>query len=212
MPRYCIIVSLLIFFVSSCSIPDLEEPDIFKEAENEGILLSSLQRKFMYGMFYLYVDKSGNPYTGWAKEWNQEELQTYLGYLKDGRKEGTWISRDENGTTRTKIGWTEDRMEGIFKIWHANGQIKVDGKTHDGEVDGEWREFYSTGQLACNSINNNGHLISIRVWNPDGTRCSLSQVTDGNGTFFSYLENGQPVHKRIFSEGVETSREIFNQR
>ena len=57
MPRYCIIVSLLIFFVSSCSIPDLEEPDIFKEAENEGILLSSLQRKFMYGMFYLYVYK-----------------------------------------------------------------------------------------------------------------------------------------------------------
>jgi len=210
MPCYCLVLSLIIFFVSSCTIHDIEEPNIFKDAENEAILLSSLDRKFMYGMFYLHVDENENPYTGWAKEWKQVELQTYIGYLKDGRKEGTWISVDENELTRTKIGWTEDRMEGVFKVWHANGQIKVDGKTHDGEVDGEWWEYYSTGQLACNSINHNGHLISIKVWNPDGTRCSRSRVTDGNGTFFRYLENGQPEHKRIFKEGVETSREIFN--
>jgi len=210
MPCYCLVLSLIIFFVSSCTIPDIEEPNIFKDAENEAILLSSLDRKFMYGMFYLHVDENENPYTGWAKEWKQVELQTYIGYLKDGRKEGTWISVDENELTRTKIGWTEDRMEGVFKVWHANGQIKVDGKTHDGEVDGEWWEYYSTGQLASNSINHNGHLISIKVWNPDGTRCSRSRVTDGNGTFFRYLENGQPEHKRIFKEGVETSREIFN--
>ena len=204
--------SLFIFLGSSCSIPDLENTEVLEEARKEAISLDSLERKFMYGMFPLYVDEDDQPHTGWVKEWKQEKKQTVLGYLLDGRKEGVWISWDANGTIRTKIGWTEDRMEGVFRVWHANGQLSVDGQTLDGEVDGKWRAFYSSGRLAANSINRTGHLLSMEVWKPEGSPCLLSNVSDGNGSFFRYLENGQPLHRRVFERGVEISREIFNQR
>lgn len=210
--RYQLFIGFLIFHVSSCSIPDIDDDGVLIEAKKEAIALSSLDRKFMYGMLPLFVDKNNHPHTGWVKEWSQDKEQNFLGYLLDGRKEGTWLSWDRNGTIRSKIGWTEDRMEGIFRLWHANEQVLVDGQTFDGEVTGRWQEFYSTGQLACDSMNRSGHLVSIKVWHPDGSPCLNSKVISGNGSFFRYLENGQPEHKRIFERGVETSREIFNQR
>ena len=96
--------------------------------------------------------------------------------------------------------------------WHTNGRIKVTGQTTDGEVDGEWTEYYDFGQMASRSINQIGHLVKISVWKPDGTNCTQSEVIDGNGTFTRYLEDGRIEHIRTFSNGVETSREILNQR
>ena len=79
-------------------------------------------------------------------------------------------------------------------------------------MNGEWREYYSTGKLACRSFNQIGHLVEIEIWRPDGFPCTDSRVVNGKGTFFRYLENGKIEHRRVFKEGVETSREIFDQR
>ena len=135
-----------------------------------------------------------------------------LGYLIDGRKEGLWISWNEQGNKLSEIFWADDRMEGPFKAWHPNGQVKVAGQTRDGEVDGPWTEYYASGQIAYQSVNRIGHLVEISVWRPDGTLCSDSRVRDGNGTFLRYFENGSVELKRAFVNGVETFRETFDQR
>lgn len=203
---------ILGLLLGSCSIPDLSDPDVFSEAKLEAIDLKSLQRKFMYGMFHLFIDSKENPFSGWVKTTNRNDQLTELGYLYKGRKEGLWISWDENGTKISEIYWTEDRMEGNFSLWHSNGLIKVLGQTRDGEVDGQWTEFYSHGKIACKSINHTGHLVKITVWKPDGRLCQESNVTKGNGSFWAYWDDGRIKEKRIFAGGVETSRKIFNQR
>ena len=207
-----IVILLNVLFLGSCSVvPDLSESDIFAKAENDAVNLKSLDRKFMYGMFDLWVDKEeGVPFTGWAKSTHMQDHLKELGYLKNGRKEGLWMSWDENGTKISEVYWTEDRVHGSFLGWHSNGKIKVIGQTKDGEVDGKWTEYYASGQLASRSLNQMGHLEKISVWHPDGSACEESMVIDGNGTFTRYLEDGRVEHVRSFANGVETSRKTFH--
>jgi len=192
-----------------CGVPDLAQSDVLTEATEEAIPLDSLERKLMYGMHQLFVDESDEPFTGWVYQENQAELEYSLGYLKKGRREGLWITWHPNKIKKSEIEWKEDRMEGKFHVWHPNGKTKVIGQTNDGEVDGEWTEYYSNSQKRSQSMNHHGHLVSIQVWKPDGTRCQASRVMDGNGSFTRYLDNGLPEHIRTFSFGVETSRQTF---
>ena len=110
------IVNLLnVLFLGSCSVvPDLSESGIFAMAANDAVNLKSLERKFMYGMFDLWVDKEEDPFTGWAKSTHMQDHLKELGYLKNGRKEGLWMSWDENGTKISEIYWNEDRMNGPY--------------------------------------------------------------------------------------------------
>lgn len=207
-----IVFFITVLYLASCSVPDLADSETFSVAIEEAVDLKALERKFMYGMFHLWVDETGKPFCGWAKSTSPQNRIKELGYLIDGRKEGLWISWDDNETRISEIHWTEDRMHGPFNIWHLNGEIKGIGQTTDGEVDGEWTEYYSSGQIACHSINRIGHLVEISVWKPDGSSCPQSVVIDGNGSFTRYLEDGRVEYVREFQNGVETTRTIFNQR
>ena len=43
-------------------MPDLTNPDIFADAIKSSIDLESLEKKFMFGMLYLYVEKGNEPF------------------------------------------------------------------------------------------------------------------------------------------------------
>jgi antitoxin component YwqK of YwqJK toxin-antitoxin module len=209
---YLLLFCLSLFWFSCSVIPDLSDPAVFTDANQSAVDLSTLERKFMYGMFYLYVDQEGEPFTGWVKSNHDAGTLKQLGFLQKGRKEGVWMDLYSASGKQSDIYWTEDRMEGPFTVWHQNGNLKVVGQTKDGEVDGSWAEYYPDGQLAYRSTNKMGHLVDIRVWKPDGSICQESNVVRGNGSFLRYFEDGSIEHKRVFENGVETSREIFNQR
>ncbi len=196
----------------SCSTPDLADPSVFSEAKNQAVDFKSLERKFMYEMFHLYVHTDDKPYTGWVKKCNDANQLIELGYLSKGRKDGLWISWDDEGGKISEIYWQDDRMDGPFSVWHPSGQSKVIGQTRDGEVDGKWTEYYTSGRMAYQSINRLGHLEEIKVWRPDGSLCQESGVIDGNGSFYRYFEDGSIELFRTFLKGVETSRKNFNQR
>jgi len=179
------------------------------DAKSSAIELQTLERKFMYGMFYLYVEDGDDPFTGWVKTSGLQGQLLEIGYLKDGLKEGRWMKWDENGSKLSEIDWHEDRMEGNFQVWHSNGQLELDGQTSDGEVDGEWKEYYPDGQLASRSINQIGHLVEIKVWKPNGSLCKESQVRRGNGVFHEYYIDGTLKRFRRFSKGVEIERRKY---
>ena len=200
---------LLSVFLSSCSVPDLTEPAVMADAKSSAIELHTLERKFMYGMFYLFVEDEDDPFTGWVKTSGLKGQLMEIGYLKDGRKEGRWMKWDENGSKFSEIDWHEDRMEGTFKIWHSSGKLKVDGQTSDGEVDGEWKVYYPDGQLASHSLNQVGHLVEIEVWKPDGSVCKESKVSGGKGAFYKYYADGTPEQFRRFSQGIKTEQREY---
>jgi antitoxin component YwqK of YwqJK toxin-antitoxin module len=204
-PRIFFYLTTLLFW-GGCSVPDLSNADVFEEAMENSIDLDSLNRKFMFGMLYLYVDGDDSPYSGWVKTKHSDNRINKLGYLKNGMKEGLWITWDINQSKHSEIHWTEDRMEGKLSFWHPNGQLKTIGLATDGEVDGNWTDYYSSGQIAAKSLHRLGHLVNLSAWKPDGSTCPQSGVKDGNGIFYEYREDGSKFRQRTFKNGIETTR------
>ena len=120
---------------------------LYLQMPTKSVVDLSTERKFMYGMFYLYVDDEGEPFTGWVKSNHDAGTLKQIGFLQKGRKEGVWMDWYAASGKQSDIHWTEDRMEGSFTVWHQNGKLKVVGQTKDGEVDGSWAEYYPDGQL-----------------------------------------------------------------
>ena len=86
------------------------------------------------------------------------------------------------------------------------------GQTIDGEVDGEWKEFYENGSLEAQSENQIGTLVNMRVFLFNGEKCTRSQVVDGRGTFIDYDINGSALRSRTFESGIEIDSHWFNQQ
>lgn len=202
------LILLALFFVS-CGVPDLSDPKILESAREEAIPLNTLDRKLMYGMIQLYVDQEDEPFSGWVRQINDKEKNyECLGYLRKGQKNGIWLEWYENGTLRSKIYWQQDRYEGEFKIWHPNGRIKVIGQTTDGEVDGKWKSFYSSGLPSSETLSKVGLAVSGKVWTPDGKVCRQTNLKDGTGILCEYNEDGSILKVRQFIEGIGTELEI----
>ena len=200
-----LIIAFLSAFFTCCSVPDINDPEVLSEAKTKAIPLHSLNRKLMYGMIKLFVDDGDDPFNGWAKQESPAGKIKKLGYLKDGQKEGTWLSWHSNGQLESKISWHKDQYVGHFQVWHPNGQVKALGQTKDGEVDGKWLNFYQSGTVASESISKLGLAVSSKTWTPDGQPCKKTDLVDGNGTLYQYEENGS-VHKIIFfQKGIGTT-------
>lgn len=198
-------VSQLFFFLIffGCTDPDLWNEDTLEEAKLEAIEISELEKEFMYGMVWLLVDDDNDTFTGWVKESYPSQSLKRIGYLKQGQKQGLWLSWYENGNIASKIEWEKDGLSGLYKHWYKNGAIHAFGHTTDGEMDGEWLEYYSNSQLQAHSLNQMGKCVWKKIWIKNGEICADSKLENGNGFFYEYYENGDPPKKRIFQDGVE---------
>ena len=197
---------LPLFFIiniTSCSLPNLNDPETLKEAKQKAVSLSTINKEFKYGMVWLYVDEDNESYTGWVKETHSNHSIKKLGYLKDGKKEGLWMDWYENGLQESKIMWHQDRLSGDYLQWFINENPHVIGQTLDGEMDGEWKEYYSNGNLQAHSFNDLGKCISKKIWRINGKLCTESNVENGNGHYIEYKENGEVPLTRTYKNGVE---------
>ena len=189
--------------MKGCSVPDLVDRETYETAMREAIPLGKLSHKRMYGMIMLYVDSNDKPFTGWVRDdWDSVRIKE-LGYLEDGQKQGTWLKWHKQGEKASESQWQNNLLEGSFQTWHPNGKLHETGQTKDGEVDGEWKSHYPDGQLAEIKLNQNGHLVQIKVWCPNGNPCRDSLVSEGSEGYNVYDENGSLKERRIFRNGVE---------
>ena len=202
------LVLLVLLLLASCSIPDLNDENVLIDAKNEAIELSSLTKEFMYGMMWLYVDDENETFTGWVKETHANENIKLLGYLKKGQKQGLWISWHENGKIHNKSGWHYDYYQGVYETWYPNGQQRVSGQTFDGEMNGEWNQYYFNGNRHFHSMHDLGKIVAKKVWKVDGQLCPESNVANGNGSFIEYDENGTRIDKHIYQNGVRVKESV----
>ena len=131
-----------------------------------------------------------------------------LGYLKNGHKQGLWISWHKNGRINTKSGWNRDYYQGVFECWHPNGKKFVIGQTYDGEMNGEWKAFYNDGNKYYLSFHDLGKVISKKVWKKDGKLCEETNVVDGNGIVVEYDEKGNQVKRITYENGKRVKESV----
>ena len=188
--------------LAGCQKPDLDDPEVFDEIESGAIDPSTLEAKRVRGLLVLCIPDTEKPYSGWVKEnYDNGQLKS-LGYLNDGAKDGLWTSWHENGEKQLKIRYKKDVLHGKTSSWHPNGQKKSAGNIRDGEMDGPWEEWYENGWKSKAQNCDFGKLISATVWKPDGEKCPVTNVVNGNGELIDYNDDGTIDKRYTFKDGV----------
>ena len=84
----------------------------------------------------------------------------------------------------------------------------MSGQTFDGEMNGEWNQYYLNGNRHVDSMHDLGKIVAKKVWKVDGQLCPESNVENGNGSFIEYDENGTRIDKHIYQHGVRVKESV----
>ena len=181
---------------------DLDDPETLAKVIGEAIDERELMKDWKEGKA-LYGQK---PYTGWAK-----------GMYRNVRKVQNVQSYDTNSTLPDAA--SEDVAEPMlekltqFKAgkvcleawWYEKGQKSLVVNVKEGERDGLTIGWYENGQKGGESIFKDGKLISAVAWKPNGEKCSVTNVKDGNGVAVMYNEDGTEGGRAILKDGEMVS-------
>ena len=86
-------------------------------------------------------------------------LQSEGNHDQKGRMDGTWTRYWPNGNARTR--WTMDggRQHGPVATFYESGAKKSEGQRKDGQPDGEWRWFDTTGTVTETCRYDSGRVV-----------------------------------------------------
>ena len=96
------------------------------------------------------------------------------GSVKNGEKDGAWISYYRNGQLRNKINWKNGKRDGAWVVYHENSQLRTKGNYKNGKYEGAKVDYYENGQLSSKGNHKNGK---------------------SEGAWVYYYENGQLAQK-----------------
>jgi antitoxin component YwqK of YwqJK toxin-antitoxin module len=167
------------------------------------------------------------------------DAQEVLNQTDDqGKKQGTWVKKFENGQERYRGEFKEDKPVGTFfyyyddgakssevsyigedgttstaKFFHRNGTIMGEGKYLNQQKDGEWK--YYDDQSMLSSIDNyeNGKLNGMnKVFFLNGNVAVEIPFVDGlkNGDFVEFFSDGTIKMKGTYQDNTYTGKYFQN--
>lgn len=98
-----------------------------------------------------------------------------LGQVNDGN--GTIVHTRANGSPFrefTLVGGAKVRV----RQWFNNGQLWIDQRYRDGDLDGEIREYYPNGTLRSSAVYLRGKSVSVQYFDTRGTPASAPDASD----------------------------------
>ena len=102
------------------------------------------------------------------------------GYLKDGRREGVWVTYYYSGALMFKGNYQNGKREGFYVDYYSTGEIREKGNYENGEREGSWVGYFKNGQLSYKGNHKNGKKEGIWfTYNDDGALRSKDNFKDG---------------------------------
>ena len=150
-------------------------------------------------LFFKPGGESG--YSGWAKATHANGQVSHLVHYKDGKPHGRFGAWHENGKLGAEAYYKDGKLHGLFIQWHENGQMKIETPYRDGIKHGRFNGWYEAGQQAMRAHWEDDVLISATAWKPDGTKCPISNVSQGTGSMASYQEGGRLGTEANYKDG-----------
>ena len=109
----------------------------------------------------------------------------------------------ENGRKYTEVNYKDGKEEGLFTVWHENGQKKFEENFKNGELEGLSTAWYENGTKHSRKTYKNGKLMSAVVWKPNGEKCPVTNIEDGDGIVVWYNENGTEKRRDNYRDGIQ---------
>jgi antitoxin component YwqK of YwqJK toxin-antitoxin module len=88
------------------------------------------------------------------------------------------------------LGNQKTPYTGWMKNMYGKGQIYALTQLKDGNANGLNRTWYSNGQKSSEITWKDGKKMSAVVWKPNGERCPVTNLKDGNGVVLTYGVDG----------------------
>ena len=114
-------------------------------------------------------------------EADNSQLIRGLSFYPDGRK-----SREENYIRGFPNEWI---------TWYPNGQKRIIIKNYIPN-EGQIKDVFDKRL-------NSREVISVESWKPNGDKCPITNVKDGNGIVVEYNDNGEELNRKIYKDGRE---------
>ena len=176
--RILLLSILPILLFVGCGSPDLDDPETRDEISAQAVDEYELQEKRdERGKILSYVAKTQTLYTGWAKVEHINGHLASLVHYKDGELYGPSVFWLENGQKVMEWNFNHVKGDGYSYHWYENGQKRREENYKDGKI------------------------ISAVAWKPNGEKCSITNVVDGNGVVVVYNDDGTEDIRYTYKNG-----------
>ncbi len=128
-----------------------------------------------------YAPNQETPYSGWTKA------------IRD------------NGTIYGLIQFKDGKGDGPETRWYNNRQKFYERNCKDGKVDGLETAWYPNGQKMCEKTYKDGKMMTVVRWKPNGEKCPVTNVVDGNGVVVIYDDDGTEGYRQTYKDGRPVS-------
>ena len=97
---------------------------------------------------YVYIGKlrNGKKEGEWVSYFHSNGKKKYEWNYKDGERDGLWTSWYENGQ-KYERNLNDGKRDGLTTEWYSNGTKKYEGKYKDGKEVGKWTYYYGDGTI-----------------------------------------------------------------
>ena len=138
---------------------------------------------------------------GLFTEWYESGHRKFVENYKEGHLDGFSTDWYESGQKQGERNYKDGKKDGLWTEWYENGKKKGEVNYKAGKRDGKATRWYENGQIASEENWKQGIQRDAICWKPDGARCSVSNLKDGNGVLVSYYPNGRKRDEANFKEG-----------
>jgi hypothetical protein len=97
-------------------------------------------------------------------------------------------------------GWAKD-MD-----LHYNGQINMLTQFKDGKKDGMSMSWFKNGQKWREQTYKDGKLWTAVKWKPNGEKCPVTNIVNGNGVMVWYNDDGTEDRRTTYKDGELSQR------
>ncbi len=186
---------------------DLDDNETLERILREATDLDSLRTFTVGGRLFYYSPNEEKPNTGllhsgWGKEMYGNGKVCRLSQFVDGNVNGICAEWYYNGRKEVQSIIKEGKKDGLHATWYQNGRKRLEANYRKGKKDGLSTEWYKNGQTKSEENFTNDKLTTSVVWKPNGEKCPITSVSNGNGVKVdAYYEDGKEVIRSTYKDG-----------
>ena len=138
---------------------------------------------------------------GLQMKWYENGQKSYEYTRKDGNAIGLGITWHQNGQKRYEVNYKNGKRDGLEKGWYSDGKKSSERTFKDGNAIGLGIRWYENGQKLYEKTNKDGKPLTIVVWKPNGDKCPVTNLKNGNGVWVLYKEDGTERSRHTYKDG-----------
>jgi antitoxin component YwqK of YwqJK toxin-antitoxin module len=140
--------------------------------------------------------------------WYESGKIKRIGNYKDGKIDGVLTRwREDNGQKEYEANYKDGKLDGLETEWWGKGKKESEKNYKDGKKHGLETSWYFIGQKAYENIYKEGKLMFAKVWKPNGEKCPVTNVQNGNGLWILYdgydNENMEEMFRYTYKDGED---------